>query len=148
MKETHRENNDEIVAAPDLLAAIRRVFGGSTRVSIADMQRLTTLALPLKRISDLTGLEYARNLTQLRLVGNYIRDLGPIASLTQLTRLDLDGNYISDLSPLSGLTRLIELGLDGNLVVDTSPIFRLKHNGRLTYVDIAVSEYSPWDVRR
>ena len=26
--------------------------------------------------------------------------------------------------------------------------FQVKQNGRLTYVDIAVSEHLPWDVRR
>ena len=51
-------------------------------------------------ISDLTGLEFATNLTHLALSSNSISDISPLEGLTKLTVLNLEYNAISDLSPL------------------------------------------------
>ena len=46
------------------------------------------------RITDLTGLEYATNLTELYLNEHAISDLRPLATLTQLNKLSLNDNVI------------------------------------------------------
>jgi len=74
-------------------------------------------------ITDLTGLEYATNMTDLLLgLNSVISDLSPLSGLIKMEILHLRGNHINDLSPISGMTNLYELHLDGNLVSNLSPI--------------------------
>ena len=60
-------------------------------------------------IKDLTGLEYAINMTGLQVPNNQITDLAPIKNLTNLMLLDISNNDINDLTPILGLTRLQNL---------------------------------------
>ena len=70
---------------------------------------------PSHQISDLTGLEYAKNLRGLDLGGNQIVDLTPLKELTSLTWLWLSGNQISDISALvSGFSSLTWADLHQN----------------------------------
>ena len=108
-----------------------------------DMAKLTFLS-PGYPINDLTGLQFAtnltnlrvfgwgeydfsplaelRNLTRLTLAGGALKDLSPLRTMTQLRTLDLGDNAIVDLSPLRGLTRLWWLGLQGNDISDIGPL--------------------------
>ena len=113
-------------------------------------------------IRDLTGLEFAINLTTLHLGRNKISDVSPLKNLIKLTYLDLGsnwrisdvsllkdltnlthlylrGNPVSDLSPLTGLTNLIELDLNVNQVPDVSP---LKDLTNLIYLDLGHNQLS------
>ena len=72
-------------------------------------------------IQDLTGLEFATNLTHLFLDSNQISDISPLKDLTNLTHLSLGRNQISDISPLKDLTNLAHLSLIYNSVSDISP---------------------------
>ena len=81
------------------------------------MQGLTKLDAPLPsdapasvKVSDLTGIEHATQLTELDLNYNKVSDISALSSLTQLTGLSLGGNEVVDISVLSGLTQLT--GLD------------------------------------
>ena len=85
------------------------------------------------RIKDLTGLEYATQLTVLWLTDHAVSDLTPLAGLTGLKLLALNGNEISDLTPLANLTALTTLELDGNDISDLSPLRNLT-NLRYLYV--------------
>ncbi len=95
-------------------------------ITVTDMLKLRTLTANNAGILDLTGLQYASNLTSLTLSDNSISDVSPLADLTQLTTLDLRGNWISDVSPLVGLTQLRGsnnqhgLSLQGNPLSDTA----------------------------
>jgi len=82
-----------------LKAAVEQTLG-VTDPTASDMLGLTNLYASWRGISDLTGLEYATNLTWLDLNHNQISDLSPLAGLTNLTQLGLWSNQISDLSPL------------------------------------------------
>jgi uncharacterized repeat protein (TIGR02543 family) len=95
-------------------------------------------------LSDLTELQFAKNLSILSLNNNNVKDLGPLKNLNKLTVLSAEGNYIQDtnalknmtalhylnlkdnyidnIAPLSNLTNLEILGLNANLVSDTSPL--------------------------
>ena len=92
-------------------------------ITEADMRQLTTLNAAAREITELTGLEYAINLTELRLGENPITDISPLAHLTQLSFLRLNDCWtIDDISPLAHLTQLKVLDLDRNLIVDISPL--------------------------
>ena len=58
-------------------------------------------------IQDLTGLQFAVNLSGLSLDRNDISNLSPIANLTNLTMLNISNNgKISDLTPITALKKL------------------------------------------
>ena len=96
----------------------------------AKMPELTTLIVLSRQIQieNLTGLEYATNLTALYLASN----------------------SISDVSHLSGLASLTDLWLSDNPLLDMSPLYDLlsANGGEITYIDIEVSKYAPWDVNK
>ena len=76
-------------------------------------------------ITDLRGLEYARNLGLLRLSFGAISDLSPLAGLTNLHVLSLGHHQISDISPLSGLRNIENLNLEYNDIRDITPLSEL-----------------------
>ena len=148
--------NAQEVHIPDenLAAAIRETLGLPTDAVItADaMLDLTVLEAPGKGIADLTGLEYAVNLTALDLRGarvdgewqtNPISDVSPLSALTQLTTLSLGDTAVSDVSPLSALTQLTGLGLSVIAVSDVSPLANLTQLKWLHLSFTAVSDVSP-----
>ena len=120
----------EIVSIPDPLLsdAIRSALGKPEGdITLGDMQSLTSLRSNHEyysdpAIEDLSGLQYATNLTTLDLSGNHIADISQLAALTKLTTLELSENDISDLRPLGGLANLDYLDLSDNQysVVDPS----------------------------
>ncbi len=92
-----------------------------------DMLDLTELVIPLtwqriNAISDLTGLDYALNLTDLNLKYHKVTDLSPLSGLTHLRSVVLLGNGISNISPLSGLIELESLDLESNEISDISAL--------------------------
>ena len=94
-----------------------------TPITAAEMRQLTTLNAEARQITDLTGLEYAVNLTELRLGENPIAGISPLADLTQLTLLRLNDCWtIDDITVLADLTQLTVLDLDRNLIVDVGPL--------------------------
>ena len=122
------------VAIPDanLHAAIANALGKESNAPItaAELATLTHLDAPNSGIRDLTGLEFATNLTHLHLGtdsaegrfvnSNDISDLTPLAGLTNLTHLHLRRNSIADLTPIAGLI-LLSLGENADL----TPLARL-----------------------
>ena len=114
------------LSIPDanLRAAITAALGkasGAT-ITVEEMSTLGVLVAEDAGIRDLTGLEFATNLTWLGLHNNNISDISPLSGLTNLTGLGLHNNNISDISPLSGLTNLTGLGLHNNNISDISPL--------------------------
>ena len=118
-----------VVSIPDanLRAAIETALEKASGAPIteAEVKRLTQLTARNARITDLTGLQFANNLTRLDLGNSYvigegfsnrneISELSPLAELKNLTDLILDDNKISDITPLSGLTKLNRLNLRSN----------------------------------
>ena len=127
------------VAIPDanLRAVIADKLGKASDapISRAEMATLTVLEAPNSNISDLTGLEFATNLTRLdlgaeRVSRREVRDY--MANFVQ-RRNGANSNEISNLSPLSGLTRLEYLNLGSNLISDVSVLSGMT---RLTYLDL------------
>ena len=120
------ENNVNIPDA-NLRAVIADSLGKARDEAItqAEMASLTHLEIRDANISDLTGMEFATNLTFLWLTGNAITDLSALCDLTNLTGLVIFGNAITDISTLSNLTHLEHLNLDGNSISDISALANL-----------------------
>ena len=116
-----------IIPGVNLRAAIEDALGKTSAAPItqAEMATLGSLDASDADITDLTGLEFAVNLTELDLGYNNIADISPLSSLTNLTVLFLNHNSIMDISSLSGLTNLTSLNLWANSITDISPLSSL-----------------------
>ena len=116
----------QIVEIPDpnLKQAIREALNLPVTEPLTQQNLLTLKKLRAdnRGITDLTGLEHARNLEWLLVWNNLIFDVSPLSNLTKLQHLNLGGCQISDLSPLAGLTKLTALYLHSNQISDIKPL--------------------------
>ena len=128
----------------NLRSAIRSALGLATDATFiqSQLQQLTKLWASQSGISNITGLEYATNLTTLGLWGNSITNLEPIKDLTKLTDLRLSGNGLSDVSSLGGLTALTKLALQNNNIVDVAPLATLVNLTWLRLADNPTTDFS------
>ncbi len=126
---------------PNLRARIEGALGKASGATItpADMATLIELDARQANISDLTGLEWATNLTTLGLWANNVSDISVVAGLTNLTKLNISTNSISDISPLAGLTNLTELSLYQNNISDISAVAGLTN---LTWLNLSINSLS------
>ena len=119
---------------------------GSTATTFTDDDMegslFKSLGAPGDNIGNLTGLEYAINLTQLTLSNNSISDISAVSGLTNLTQLYLDKNNISDISAVSGLTKLQFLRLHDNNISDISHLSGLTDLTYLSLDDNNISDIS------
>ncbi len=99
-------------------------------------------------ITDFTALEELPELRELNLSSNGITDVTGLVNLTNINYVNLRFNQITDVSPLETMTGLQGISIWGNPLLDTSPFYRMIYSPQaaLTYVDIRVSQYPPWDV--
>ena len=77
------------------------------KITDVELEKLTDLNLDNSNITDLTGLEAAKNIENLSLNHNKIEDISPLSELHLLHKLSLKENAIADVFPLarsSGLT--------------------------------------------
>ncbi len=135
------------LAIPDakLHAAIANELGKASKdpITASEMTALSHLYALDSDIGELTGLEYAINLTTLQLYNNRVSDLTPLAGLTNLERLYLRHNSITDLTPLSGLTNLTTLYLYNNRVSDLTPLAGLTNLTELDLDRNGISDLTP-----
>ena len=119
----------EAVYIPDanLRAAIAESLGKNANapITVEDMEGLRRFPTMDREIRDLTGLQFATNLTHIDLRSNVISDLSPLAGLTNLELLWFADNDVSDLSPLQGLINLKLLHFSSNPISDLSPLTSL-----------------------
>ena len=108
-----------------------------------DMLRLTGLNAHSQEISDLTGIEYAKNLRWLWFSDNYVVNITPLATLVNLERLSFRGNEIGDITSLANLTRLRELWMHGNHITDLKPLTALTNLETLEISSNQVIDISP-----
>ena len=139
-----KEVSSPNVAIPD--ASLRAVIADSlgkasgAPITQAEMATLTRLDASNANISDLTGLEFAINLTELVLGGNEgslwkvnINELfsNPSLYLTYIIEQWINFSFISsvnrisDVTPLSNLTRLRFLDLSHNSIANLTPLSNL-----------------------
>ena len=93
---------------PNLRAAIKGELGKApgTPIMLWDMQTLTRLVAETDGLQDLTGLEFATNLTTLYLSGNDISDVTPLAQLKNLKHLHLYNNPAIGCVPAGWIDKL------------------------------------------
>ena len=130
---------------PNLRAAIAEALGKSPTapITVQEMEGLTRLEAPNRGIQDLTGLQFATNVTFLHLDNNEISNLSPIAGLTNLHFLILHNNPVSNLLLLRGLKNLNKLWMSNTSVSDLSPLAGLINLEGLTVSDNNISDLSP-----
>lgn len=107
-------------------------------ITVNDMLNLESLTHISYNIKDITGLEYATNLTEIDMDRTQITDLTPISHLTSLTKLNVSRGRLNDLTPLAGLTNLSELTLeDLTGAADLTPLRNLTN---LTVLNINICQ--------
>ena len=135
---------------PNLRAAVAKALGKSINapITVEEMEGLTgKFDLKRRDIRDLTGIQFATNLSLLDVAKNQIVDLSPVAGLVRLDRLSIYSNPISDFSPIKGLKNLRALELSVPPRANLSPIFGvIKGFTNLDHLRIngtSVSDLSP-----
>ena len=121
--------------------ALRKSPGAT--ITKTELATLDGLSASDHGIVDLTGLEFATNLTYLFLSGHFIRDLAPLAGLAQLTQLYLRSNEIVDITPLAGLTNLTDLSLGSNEIGDITPLAGLTNLTQLYLGSNEIGDIAP-----
>gem|GEM_PF-250122 len=123
--------NGDAALVPDpglrkaLLEAVQKNGGKTlTAKSLAGIQKINQTEN--LEIRDLTGIEYAKNLTELELRGNQIADLAPLRKLSQLKRLGLADNEVTDLSPLAVMAKLQYVNVQNNRITHIGHVQQLK----------------------
>ena len=129
----------------NLRAAVRDALdlADGDRLTKAEIRDMTELSASRSQISDLTGLEFAKNVIKLELNGNSISDLSPLSGLENLTSLHIWSNDITDVSPLADMTQLEVLRFTKNSVSDLSALAGLVNLKRLSLKSNSVSDVSP-----
>jgi Leucine-rich repeat (LRR) protein len=110
-------------ADTNLESAVRDAISKPTGpITPADIQSLTYLYAWNRSIRDLSGLEYATNLTDLYLDENEIQSAAPLERMPQLRSLSVFGNQLGDISFLRHLPNLQSLDIGGNVIWNFSPL--------------------------
>lgn len=145
----YADDNDPIsVPDPVLRKAINFELGQSPNDPITEGQEKEVTLLqpslqPQEVISDLTGMEYLKNLKYLGLEFHEIDDLAPLAELEHLINVTVSNNKISDLTPLQGLTNLETLNVNNNNISDLNPVSGLTSLVRLHLSRNHITDLTP-----
>ncbi len=109
-------------------------------ITQAEMASIKKPWAPDLGIRNLTGLEFATNMTHLNLHGNEISDISPLQGLVKLTHLVLSRNEISDFSPIAGLIDNLDLYVNDEQRVP-APSWDVNEDGNVDILDLtAVSQ--------
>ena len=118
---TNQSNNtpEKLIADPIVEKAIRkRLKKPKGELTKADLEKVTSLHLRAKKLTDVKGLEKLTQLRGLNLDYNKLTDVKGLEKLTQLTRLNLSGNQLTDVKGLEKLTQLKTLWLGDNQLTE------------------------------
>lgn len=148
------EDATEWMPDANLRAAVREALELTANEPLTQekMLLLTRLDANHRGIVDITGLEYATNLTILHLGGrNRITDLRPLANLTNLVKLYVwhtptkDAIPVTDLDlrPITKLINLEVLSLERNGITDITPLMGLKKLRILQLTHNHIVDFSP-----
>ncbi|MBO0483049.1 leucine-rich repeat domain-containing protein [Candidatus Enterococcus courvalinii] len=101
---------------PAFESKLKEIFHLTTDEPITSqhMESLVTLDISGLSIKDITGIEFALNLTDFRLNNNLVTDLTPIQNLTKLRIIGATNNGISSIDTMNHLPALEQLALSNN----------------------------------
>ena len=101
-------NLDEVVNIPDkyLAKSLSSVLGKSEGFTIGDMRSLTELSL--SGVTNLEGLQYAKNLVTIESEYNEVKDLRPLAKLENLEKVNFKDQFVQvgELSVVDGVVKV------------------------------------------
>ncbi|MDY6836184.1 MAG: leucine-rich repeat domain-containing protein, partial [Chloroflexota bacterium] len=112
-------HNPVVFVDPNLESAVRDAISKpSGDILEDDLLGLTTLIASDLGITDLSGIEYCKDLEHIELDRNEVTDISPLNALVELTYVKLDDNDISDILGLDNLANLTYLSLSNNNIED------------------------------
>ena len=134
----------------NLQRAVEKALGlpnnGVSCYTVTLLENLAAQGTPDTQITDLSGLEFAKNLKVINLGKNNISDLSALGAITTLEQVYLYQNKISDLNPLASLSKLKLLELSYNDIGDIAPLLTLPWAAEDDYVGLkAQSKMIPQD---
>ncbi|PMC36589.1 hypothetical protein CJ195_14230 [Bacillus sp. UMB0899] len=122
---------------------IKAELGLERDVQESDMEYLHSLYLYEEDIQDLTGLEYATNLSEFYVYGNSTAlDLKPLVQLPSLYYLSIDDTPIKDYSVLKSMKKLQSLSIDNNQLKDLSFLQGMKNLTDITLQNNGIKDIS------
>lgn len=122
---------------------IKAELGLERDIQESDMEHLHSLYLYEEDIQDLTGLEYATNLSEFYVYGNSTAlDLKPLVQLPSLYYLSIDDTPIKDYSVLKNMKKLQSLSIDNNQLKDLSFLQGMKNLTDITLQNNGIKDIS------
>ncbi|MBC1567875.1 LapB repeat-containing protein [Listeria sp. FSL L7-1425] len=126
--EENIETNEsqDIVNIPDpvLKSYLNGLLGqaATSDITEAQMDKIKLVDINVSTLTDLTGLEFAHNLTSLSLFNTSVTDFSLIANMTSLNKLSISGTNLTDdsLPDLNGLINLNTMDLSNTNINDNS----------------------------
>lgn len=131
----------DIVNIPDpvLKSYLNGLLGqpSTSDITEAQMDTITNVTISNNSLTDLTGLDYAHNLTLLHLSNTGVTDYALVAKIPSLTNLSIDGNNLTtdSLPDLNGLTNITNLNLSPGKL-DNSALTKFNKMPNLTYLNL------------
>lgn len=137
--------SDIIIVDEKLEDGLKSILKLSAEQSITEenLQSLTVVDLSSKGITNLSGLEYAVNITHLNLANNQIRDITPLKQLTKIRGLNVSGNEITSINDLEKLTDMGSLQVNNNQLKSIEVI---RHFPRLHTLEASNNQITKIDV--
>ncbi|EIR6826003.1 LapB repeat-containing protein [Listeria innocua] len=141
------EENIDIKAAQDIVnipdPVLKSYLNGllgqpsTSDITEAQMDTITNVTISNNSLTDLTGLDYAHNLTLLHLSNTGVTDYALVAKIPSLTNLSIDGNNLTtdSLPDLNGLTNITNLNLSPGKL-DNSALTKFNKMPNLTYLNL------------
>lgn len=108
-----------------------------------NIEKVTTLNLANKNITDLTGIGSFSKLTYLQIANNNITNLAEVNKLTNLTNLHANNNQIADMADLNGLKSLKWLNLSNNQITDIHTNLTFSNIECLFFSDNEIEDITP-----
>ncbi|MBT0132506.1 LapB repeat-containing protein [Listeria seeligeri] len=141
---------DDIVNIPDpaFKSYLNDLLGqpSTSDITEAQMDTIATITINGGSVSDITGIDYAHNLTSVRIANTQVMDFSLLASLPKLTNISLAGNNITSNSipNLNNLQNLSNLSISP-ASLDNSALTKINKIPNLTFLDLD-SNYSLTDI--
>lgn len=140
------EENISIKAAQDVVnipdPALKSYLNGllgqpsTSDITEAQMDTITDVTISNASLTDLTGLDYAHNLTILHLTNTGVTDYSLVANIPSLTNLNISGSNLTtnSIPDLNGLTNVTNLNLSSGKL-DNSALTKFNKLPNLTFLN-------------
>ncbi|MDT8860356.1 carboxypeptidase regulatory-like domain-containing protein [Alkalihalobacillus sp. MEB130] len=121
------ESEEAVILDENLEEAVRSELGIQSRaLTVHDLEQIKRLHIYHSNISDLTGLEHAKNLESLYANNNNITNLEPLSTLTNLSFINVNNNEIEDLLPVTKMEGLGYLQIESNKLTNINLLLEIE----------------------